>query len=241
MTPIRDACPLIAPKRILEHMSSSRREQALSAALGGIHSNDHLDAADGHRCRGGDGRIAGTHGPNPTAPTARTGSRAQRNRSTERRGHRPPPIFARSRCCRWRPTGHRTRRHPDPAHRRRCRGRARRVRCPAATIRSPPMGRALPRALRSSHTEQRFPPHRHRVRCGGRDAMLAVGINGESLPLEHRYPFRMVVPGLYGYVPGTNWVVSLEVTRFDQAKAFWTTPIGSRRSEWTGHDRRDRT
>jgi sulfite oxidase len=57
----------------------------------------------------------------------------------------------------------------------------------------------------------------------GRDAMLAVGMNGEPLPIEHGYPVRMVVPGLYGYVSATKWVVSLEVTRFDRAQAYWTT------------------
>lgn len=57
----------------------------------------------------------------------------------------------------------------------------------------------------------------------GRDAMLAVGMNDEPLPIEHGYPVRMVVPGLYGYVSATKWVVSLEVTRFDRAKAYWTT------------------
>jgi sulfite oxidase len=57
----------------------------------------------------------------------------------------------------------------------------------------------------------------------GRDAMLAVGMNGEPLPVEHGYPVRMVVPGLYGYVSATKWVVSLEVTKFDRAEAYWTT------------------
>jgi hypothetical protein len=33
----------------------------------------------------------------------------------------------------------------------------------------------------------------------------------------------MVVPGLYGYVSATKWVVDLEVTRFDRATAYWTT------------------
>ncbi|WP_028463542.1 molybdopterin-dependent oxidoreductase [Nocardia sp. 348MFTsu5.1] len=56
-----------------------------------------------------------------------------------------------------------------------------------------------------------------------RDAMLAVGMNDEPLPVEHGYPVRMVVPGLYGYVSATKWVVSLEVTRFDRAKAYWTS------------------
>ncbi|GAA4373195.1 molybdopterin-dependent oxidoreductase [Agromyces bauzanensis] len=55
-----------------------------------------------------------------------------------------------------------------------------------------------------------------------RDAILAVGMNGEPLPPEHGFPVRMVVPGLYGYVSATKWVVDLEVTRFDRATAYWT-------------------
>jgi DMSO/TMAO reductase YedYZ molybdopterin-dependent catalytic subunit len=56
----------------------------------------------------------------------------------------------------------------------------------------------------------------------GRDAMLAIGMNDEPLPLEHGYPVRMVVPGLYGFVSATKWVVDLEVTRFADNKAYWT-------------------
>ncbi|WP_246023573.1 molybdopterin-dependent oxidoreductase [Nocardia yunnanensis] len=56
----------------------------------------------------------------------------------------------------------------------------------------------------------------------GRDAMLAVGMNGEPLPTAHGYPARLVVPGLYGYVSATKWVTELEITRFDRAEAFWT-------------------
>lgn len=56
----------------------------------------------------------------------------------------------------------------------------------------------------------------------GRDALLAVGMNGEPLPTEHGYPARLVVPGLYGYVSATKWVVDLELTRFDRARAYWT-------------------
>ncbi|MCV7443341.1 molybdopterin-dependent oxidoreductase [Mycobacterium paraense] len=56
----------------------------------------------------------------------------------------------------------------------------------------------------------------------GRDALLAVGLNGQPLPIEHGYPARLVVPGLYGYVSATKWVVDLELTRFDRAKAYWT-------------------
>lgn len=56
----------------------------------------------------------------------------------------------------------------------------------------------------------------------GRDALLAVAMNGEPLPLEHGFPVRMVVPGLYGYVSATKWLVDLEVTRFEDVSAYWT-------------------
>ncbi|MEU4345082.1 molybdopterin-dependent oxidoreductase [Nocardia sp. NPDC023852] len=60
------------------------------------------------------------------------------------------------------------------------------------------------------------------VLTDGRDALLAVGMNGEPLPVRHGYPARLVVPGLYGYVSATKWVTELEVTRFDRATAYWT-------------------
>lgn len=56
----------------------------------------------------------------------------------------------------------------------------------------------------------------------GRDALLAYAMNGEPLPVEHGFPVRMVVPGLYGYVSATKWVVDLEVTRFADVTAYWT-------------------
>ncbi|BDE57044.1 molybdopterin-dependent oxidoreductase [Rhodococcus hoagii] len=56
----------------------------------------------------------------------------------------------------------------------------------------------------------------------GRDAILAVAMNGEPLPFEHGYPVRQVVPGLYGFVSATKWVVDWELTRFDRAEAYWT-------------------
>ncbi|MGZ5416978.1 MAG: molybdopterin-dependent oxidoreductase [Nocardioides sp.] len=56
----------------------------------------------------------------------------------------------------------------------------------------------------------------------GRNAMLAVAMNGEPLPVDHGFPVRMVVPGLYGFVSATKWVVDLEVTRFDKFRAYWT-------------------
>ncbi len=55
-----------------------------------------------------------------------------------------------------------------------------------------------------------------------RGAMLAVAMNGEALPIEHGFPVRTLVPGLYGYVSATKWVVDLEVTRFADFSAYWT-------------------
>jgi DMSO/TMAO reductase YedYZ molybdopterin-dependent catalytic subunit len=56
----------------------------------------------------------------------------------------------------------------------------------------------------------------------GRDAIFAVAMNGEPLPFEHGFPVRMVVPGLYGYVSATKWIVDFEVTRFEDFSAYWT-------------------
>ncbi|WP_433731762.1 molybdopterin-dependent oxidoreductase [Actinoplanes sp. CA-051413] len=55
----------------------------------------------------------------------------------------------------------------------------------------------------------------------GRDALLAVGMNGEPLPVRHGFPVRMVVPGLYGYVSACKWITEIEVTRFSDFDAYW--------------------
>ncbi len=55
-----------------------------------------------------------------------------------------------------------------------------------------------------------------------RNAVLAVAMNGEPLPIDHGFPVRTVVPGLYGYVSACKWVVDLEVTRFADVDAYWT-------------------
>jgi DMSO/TMAO reductase YedYZ molybdopterin-dependent catalytic subunit len=59
----------------------------------------------------------------------------------------------------------------------------------------------------------------------GRDALVAVAMNGTALPTEHGFPARLVVPGLYGYVSACKWVVDLEVTTFAAARAYWV-PLG---------------
>jgi DMSO/TMAO reductase YedYZ molybdopterin-dependent catalytic subunit len=58
-----------------------------------------------------------------------------------------------------------------------------------------------------------------------REAILAIGMNGQPLPIEHGFPVRMVVPGLYGYVSATKWVTSLRVTTYAEEQAYWT-PLG---------------
>ena len=55
-----------------------------------------------------------------------------------------------------------------------------------------------------------------------RNAMLAVAMNGEPLPIEHGFPVRTIVPGLFGYVSACKWVVDLEVTRFEDISSYWT-------------------
>jgi DMSO/TMAO reductase YedYZ molybdopterin-dependent catalytic subunit len=56
-----------------------------------------------------------------------------------------------------------------------------------------------------------------------RDAMLAVAMNGRPLPIEHGFPVRTVVPGLYGYVSATKWVVDMQVGTFADLVGYWTT------------------
>ncbi len=59
------------------------------------------------------------------------------------------------------------------------------------------------------------------VAIDGREALLAVGMNGEALPLEHGFPARLVVSGLYGYVSATKWISEIELTTWDGFDAYW--------------------
>jgi DMSO/TMAO reductase YedYZ molybdopterin-dependent catalytic subunit len=56
----------------------------------------------------------------------------------------------------------------------------------------------------------------------GRPALIAVGMNGQPLPIAHGFPARMIVPGLYGYVSATKWLTKLTVTTFAAQQAYWT-------------------
>ncbi len=55
----------------------------------------------------------------------------------------------------------------------------------------------------------------------GRDALVAISMNGEPLPLEHGFPARLIVPGLYGYVSATKWLTEIELTSFDAFDHYW--------------------
>jgi hypothetical protein len=46
-------------------------------------------------------------------------------------------------------------------------------------------------------------------------------MNGEPLPLEHGFPVRLIVPGLYGYVSATKWLVEIELTTFEEFEQYW--------------------
>jgi DMSO/TMAO reductase YedYZ molybdopterin-dependent catalytic subunit len=56
----------------------------------------------------------------------------------------------------------------------------------------------------------------------GRTALLAIGQNGEALLPEHGFPVRVVVPGLYGYVSATKWVVDMNLTTYGAEKVYYT-------------------
>ena len=59
------------------------------------------------------------------------------------------------------------------------------------------------------------------VALDGRDAMVAIAMNGVPLPASHGFPARLVVPGLYGYVSATKWLAAIELTRFDEVDGYW--------------------
>ena len=59
------------------------------------------------------------------------------------------------------------------------------------------------------------------VALDGREAMVAVGMNGEPLPRSHGFPARLVVPGLYGYVSATKWLSEIVLTTLEAFDAYW--------------------
>ncbi len=66
------------------------------------------------------------------------------------------------------------------------------------------------------------------IATDGRDALVAVGMNGEPLPAPHGFPARLVIPGLYGYVSATKWLTEIELTTFEAFDAYWVQRNWSR-------------
>jgi DMSO/TMAO reductase YedYZ molybdopterin-dependent catalytic subunit len=56
----------------------------------------------------------------------------------------------------------------------------------------------------------------------GRDAMIAVGLDGKPLSDARGYPARMIVPGLFGFVANTKWLERIELTTYADRTAYWT-------------------
>ena len=63
----------------------------------------------------------------------------------------------------------------------------------------------------------------------GRDAMIAIAMNGDPLPREHGYPARMVVPGLYGFISACKWIERITLTTYAAQDSYWT------KRDWATH------
>ena len=72
-----------------------------------------------------------------------------------------------------------------------------------------------------SHSVDKFTAGFPTAALDGRAAIIAVGMNGEILPVKSGFPARLIVPGLYGYVSATKWLSRLELTRFDLKEGYW--------------------
>lgn len=55
----------------------------------------------------------------------------------------------------------------------------------------------------------------------GRTALVAIGMNGEPLPVDHGFPARLVIAGLYGYVSATKWLDRISLTGWESNDGYW--------------------
>jgi DMSO/TMAO reductase YedYZ molybdopterin-dependent catalytic subunit len=60
-----------------------------------------------------------------------------------------------------------------------------------------------------------------RLALDGRDALVAVGMNGAPLPDTHGFPARLVVPGLYGYAAACKWLREIRLETFEGFDPYW--------------------
>jgi DMSO/TMAO reductase YedYZ molybdopterin-dependent catalytic subunit len=54
-----------------------------------------------------------------------------------------------------------------------------------------------------------------------RPVLVAIGMNGEPLPVKHGFPARLVVAGLYGYVSATKWLDRIELATWEGVDGYW--------------------
>ena len=73
----------------------------------------------------------------------------------------------------------------------------------------------------------------------GRNAILAVGMNGEPLPTSHGFPARLVVAGLYGYVSAVKWIEEINLTTWDGFDGYWVPRGWSKRGPMKTQSRID--
>jgi DMSO/TMAO reductase YedYZ molybdopterin-dependent catalytic subunit len=55
----------------------------------------------------------------------------------------------------------------------------------------------------------------------GREALIAIAMNGKPLTFKHGFPARLVIPGIYGYVSAVKWLDSIELTTFEEKQGYW--------------------
>ncbi len=55
----------------------------------------------------------------------------------------------------------------------------------------------------------------------GQHALVALGLNGEPLPVANGFPARLLVPGLWGADANTKWLDSLELTMWSAVRDYW--------------------
>ena len=73
----------------------------------------------------------------------------------------------------------------------------------------------------------------------GRNALLAVGMNGEPLPTRHGFPARLIVAGLYGYVSAVKWIEEIHLTTWDAFDGYWVPRGWSKRGPMKTQSRID--
>ena len=73
----------------------------------------------------------------------------------------------------------------------------------------------------------------------GRNAILAVGMNDELLPINHGFPARLLIAGLYGYVSAVKWLDEIHLTTWDGFNGYWVPRGWSKRGPMKTQSRID--